>query len=97
VVVKEHEASGSTVLSDTKTLSHGTYAVVRFTAQATITEITNFLGAYKATVVEGPMKNMPMHYLVKLSDEELPADEFSRIIREMQEESKIVALIARKP
>src|SRR5262245_2781757 len=30
------------------------YAVVRFTPQATSTDITNFLGAHKATMVDGP-------------------------------------------
>src|SRR5690349_10790227 len=55
VVVKDH-TPGSIDLMSTETEHQGTYAVVRFTAQATITEISNFLGAYKATVVEGPMK-----------------------------------------
>ena len=35
------------------------FAVVRFAPQATATDITNFLGAYKATVVEGPQYGWP--------------------------------------
>ena len=93
VVVKEHGVPSAMELSSAAT-GHGTFAVVRFTSQATITEIGNFLGAYKATVVEGPMKGQPGHYLVKLSDARLPEAELSRIIRQMQEESKIVALVA---
>ena len=34
----------------------GSYAVVRFAPQATADDMTNFLRAYKATVVEGPLK-----------------------------------------
>src|SRR5262245_21222222 len=96
IMVNEHGApvGGYTVANAP---SEGTFAVVRFTSQATVTEINNFLGAYKATVVEAPMKNQPGHYLIKLSESKLPEGEVARIIRQMQEESKIVALVATKP
>src|SRR5262249_56434239 len=38
-----------------RTRSRRFYAVVRFAPQATADDITNFLRAYKATVVEGPL------------------------------------------
>jgi len=68
--------------------------VVRFAPQATATEISNFLGAYKATVVDGPSKAGQL-YSLKLS-EKPTADEVRNIIREMQAESKIVSLVAQK-
>jgi hypothetical protein len=68
--------------------------VVRFAPQATATEIANFLGAYKATVVDGPSKAGQL-YSLKLS-EKPTADEVRNIIREMQAESKIVSLVAQK-
>src|SRR5262249_1068240 len=74
--------------------TEGSYLAVRFAPQATATEVTNFLGAYKATVVEGP-KQFGM-YTIRLSETKLPADEVNKIMRQMQEESKIVSLVAVK-
>jgi hypothetical protein len=74
--------------------SGGSFLAVRFAPQATATEITNFLGAYKATVVEGP-KQFGM-YTIKLSETKLPAGEVTKTIRQMQEDSKIVSLVAVK-
>ncbi len=64
-------------------LDQGSFAVVRFTPQATFTEINNFLGAYKATVVEGPMRTASM-YRIRFSDTPLHADEVNKIIQQMQ-------------
>ena len=52
--------------------SDGSFAVVRFAPQATATEITNFLGAYKATVVEGPLNMGGQLYRIRLSEAKLP-------------------------
>ena len=68
---------------------------MRFTPQATFSEISNFLGAYKATVVEGPVKSSPGMYRIKLSDNTLPDGEIDKIVRQMQAESKIVALVGK--
>ena len=72
--------------------SDGSFAVVRFAPQATAADITNFLGAHKATVVEGPEAGRPPQ--VKLADSKLAADEVGKIVQQMQEESKIVSFIA---
>jgi anti-sigma factor RsiW len=76
--------------------SDGSFAVVRFAPQATANDITNFLGAYKATVVEGPLNMGGQLYRIRLSDTKLPKDEVGKIVRQMQEESKIVGFIAAK-
>src|SRR5882757_4169227 len=61
-------------MANKATLANGSFAVVRFAAQATATDITNFLGAYKATVVEGPLKQPAGMYRIQLSETKLPAD-----------------------
>jgi hypothetical protein len=93
VMVKDHGAPG---VYDVASVApgQGSFLAVRFAPQATATEITNFLGAYKATLVEGP-KQAGM-YTVRLSETKLPAEEVTKTIRQMQEESKIVSLVAVK-
>jgi hypothetical protein len=56
----------------------GSYAVVRFAPQATADDITTFLGAYKATVVEGPLKGQL--YRIRLSQTKLPKEEVGKIV-----------------
>src|SRR5205823_6999189 len=53
VVVKEKGATYETASSQT-TQADGPTAMVRFVAQASASDITHFLDAYKATVVDGP-------------------------------------------
>jgi hypothetical protein len=72
--------------------SDGSFAVVRFTTQANSGDITNFLGAHKASVVDGPKPGGL--YRIRLSAAPLPRDEVSKIVKQMQSESKIVAFIA---
>jgi hypothetical protein len=92
VVVKD--APGSFTVANSP--YEGSFAVVRFAPQATFAEISNFLGAYKATVVEGPVKAGNM-YRIKLSDTALKDDEVGKIVRQMQAESKIVGFVAPAP
>jgi hypothetical protein len=91
VVVKDQQGgSGTFSVAGVE----GPYAVVGFAPQATAAEITKFLGAYKATVVEGPMKNMGgNNYRVRLGNTKLPPEEVDNIIREMKADSKIVTLV----
>lgn len=94
VVVKDYGTAGYVTASWGK----GSFAAVRFAPQATAAEIGNFLGAYKATVVEGPMKGpMGLQYRVRLSDSTLPSDQVQKILREMQADSKIVSFAVEAP
>ena len=72
--------------------SDASFAVVRFIPQASLGDITNFLGAHKAAVVDGPKPGGL--YRIRLSQAPLPRDEVSRIVKRMQDESKIVGFIA---
>ena len=70
--------------------------LVRFAPQATANDITNFLGAYKAKVVDGPLNMAAPLYVIRLSETKLPKEEVGKIIRQMRSESKIVDFIAAK-
>ena len=92
VVLKEDTpAAGFKVAS---TIGQGSFAVVRFAPQATANDITHFLAAYKATLVEGPLKSGGGLYRIRLAETRLPANEVSKIVQQMQEESRIVGFIA---
>jgi anti-sigma-K factor RskA len=92
VVVKEQGSPNGPGLASAP--NEGSYAVLRFAPQATANDITNFLGAYKATVVEGPLAGQL--YRVRLSETKLPKEEVDKIVGQMQSESKIVDFIAAK-
>jgi len=93
VVLREDSSPAGPKLANAT--SHGSFAVVRFVPQATADEITKFLGAYKATLVEGPLKSPAGLYRLRLAESQLPPTEADRIIRQMQEkESRIVGFIA---
>src|SRR3982075_615866 len=92
VVVKEQGAPSGPGLASTP--SEGSFAVVGFPPHATANDITNFLGAYKATLVEVPLNMGGQLYRIRLSEAKLPKDEVGKIIRQMQEESKVVGFIA---
>ena len=91
IVVKEGAPSGPSLASAP---SEGSFAVVRFAPQATANDITKFLGAYKATLVEGPLNMGGQLYRIRLSETKLPKDEVGKIVRQMQEESQIIGFIA---
>jgi hypothetical protein len=91
-VVKEPGAPSGPGLASAP--SEGSFAVVRFAPQATANDITNFLGAYKATLVEGPLNMGGQLYRIRLSETKLPKDEVGKIVRQMQSESKVVGFIA---
>ena len=90
VVVKEQGSPSEPGLASAP--SEGSYAVVRFAPQATTDDITKFLGAYKATVVEGPLRGQL--YRIRLSETKLPKEEVDQIVRQTQSESKVVDYIA---
>ena len=91
VIVKDH-GGGSDNFVVASAGHQGSFARVRFAPQATATDITNFLGAYKAKLVDGPL-NVGM-YRIQLSETKLPPGETSKIVRQMQGEAKIVSLVA---
>jgi hypothetical protein len=71
-----------------------TRVVVRFTPYATSTDITKFLDVHQAKLVGGPKKGSL--YELKLAVTGLPKEEITKVIRQMQSESKIVEFVAAK-
>ena len=69
-------------------------AMVRFTANATLADVTRFLDANQAAVVNGP--NRGGMYEIQLTTPRLSDADFTRAIQRMQAETNIVAFIAPK-
>ena len=69
-------------------------AVVRFTANATLGDVTRFLDVNKAAVVHGP--NRGGMYEIMLATSPMSDDDFNSAIRRMRAETNIVAFIAPK-
>ncbi len=92
VVMKEHGTSGKYETASAQPTSEGAYAVVRFAPQASSSDITNFLGAHMATLVDGPKAGGL--YRIRFAGANVPKDEASRIIRRMQEQTRVVSFIA---
>jgi hypothetical protein len=73
---------------------HGSQrAMVRFTANASLADVTRFLDANHAAVVGGPSRGM---YEIKLAGSPMPEADFTRAIQRMKAESRIVEFIATK-
>jgi hypothetical protein len=83
--------TGSSFGLASKSSSDGPAIMVRFAPQATATEITSFLGAYKAEVVGGPRSGN--FYQIRVTGLNSPA-EMSSVVEKMQKESNIVAFVA---
>jgi hypothetical protein len=69
-------------------------AVVRFTANASLADVTRFLDVNKATVVAGP--NRGGMYEIQLTTSPLPEADFTRELQRMRTESRIVELLVPK-
>jgi hypothetical protein len=90
VVMKDGGATYET--ASTQTVHDGSFAVVRFVPQASAVEITNFLGAHQATLVDGPKAGGL--YRIRIAGSSMSKDELSQVVRRMQNASKIVSFIA---
>ena len=74
--------------------SHEPRAMVRFTANATLADVTRFLDVNKAVVVNGPSRGRPVRNPADLTDG--PEADFARAIERMKAETRIVEFIAIK-
>ena len=70
----------------------GSYALIGFAPQASAADVTKFLDAHKATVVDGPKPGGL--YRIRLSMSALPKADLARIVKQMQDDSKIVRFVA---
>jgi hypothetical protein len=73
-------------------LAPGSYALIGFAAQASAADVTKFLETHKVSVVDGPRPGGI--YTVRVSVTALPKSELSRIVKQMQDDSKVVRFAA---
>jgi hypothetical protein len=67
-------------------------AIVRFTAQATLADVTRFLDINQATVVAGPKRGG--FYEIRLAGSPMPEDQFAQAVQRLRDQSRIVEFIA---
>src|SRR5215470_9405406 len=89
----EVPASYKTASAPTRSLGPvGSYALIGFSPQASAADVTRFLDDHKATVVDGPKPGGL--YRIRLSMSALPKADLARIVKQMQDDSKIVRFVA---
>jgi hypothetical protein len=69
----------------------GSYALIGFTAQASAADVTKFLEAHKAAIVDGPKPGGL--YRIRIAQAALPKSDLAAIVKQMQDESKIVRFV----
>ena len=70
----------------------GSYALIGFTPQASAADVTKFLEAHKASIVEGPKPGGL--YRIRVSATALSKKDLTAIVKQMQDDSKIVRFVA---
>lgn len=91
IVVKDQPGGPELMSASNTSIAH---AVVRFTPHATVSDITRFLNAHNAVVVDGPKRSDL--YSIRLAVAGLTNADITRIVQRMQSESKVVEFIAKK-
>jgi anti-sigma-K factor RskA len=93
VVVRNQDTPAGHILQNDGSMSNQ-LAVVRFTSNATLADVTRFLDANKAIVVSGPNRNGT--YDIRLAASPMSDADFTNAIRRMRAETSIVALVVPK-
>jgi len=77
---------------ETRGFGQGSYVLVRFTPEATANDITNFLEANKAVVVEGPsVKGL---FRLRVGETSPSKDDLAHIVARMQADKNIITFVA---
>src|SRR5262249_35775398 len=69
----------------------GSYALIGFTAQASAADVTKFLEAHKAAIVDGPKPGGL--YRIRVAQAALPKSDLAAVVKQMQDESKVVRFV----
>lgn len=94
IVVRNPSVVSGTSLASFVEPGSGQRAIVRFTPQATLADVTAFLDANRATVVAGPKRGGT--YEIRLSASSMSSEDFTRAIQRMRSETAIVeSVVAR--
>ncbi len=70
----------------------GSYALIGFAPQASAADLTQFLEAHNVSVVDGPRTGGL--YRIRVSPTALPKADLARIVKQMQDETKVVRFVA---
>jgi hypothetical protein len=85
--------TASTPAAATRGIEIGSFALVRFAPQASIADISRFLDARGAVIVDGPRPGGPAGmYRVRVARAYMGRDELERLVREFQSSSNLVSL-----
>jgi len=76
-----------------ETIKSGTYALISFSPQASVADVTKLLESYKIAVIEGPAGGV---YTVRLAMTGMPKEELARTVKKLQDEPA-VRFIGPKP
>jgi hypothetical protein len=93
VAVRDQVTQAGPTLANAPT-EGGQRAVVRFTANATLADVSRFLDINKAHIVHGPTRGGA--YEIQLETSPMPEADFTRTIQRMKAQSRIVEFIAIK-
>jgi hypothetical protein len=80
--------TASTPVSTTRGIEIGSYALVRFAPQATIADLTKFLGNRGASIVDGPRLGF---FRVRIAPARLAPDELASAIKELRSTTNLVS------
>jgi hypothetical protein len=76
----------------TRGIELGSFALVRFAPQANMADVTRFLDAHDAVIVDGPRPGGPGGmYRVRIARHYVGKDELDRLVREFQSASNLIS------
>ena len=85
--------TASAPASATRGLELGSFALLRFAPQANMADVTRFLDAHDAVIVDGPRPGGPGGmYRVRIARHYVGKDELDRLVREFQSASNLISM-----
>jgi hypothetical protein len=85
--------TASTPPAATRGLELGSFALVRFAPQANMADVTRFLDAHDAVIVDGPRPGGPGGmYRVRIARHYVGKDELDRLVKEFQSASNLISM-----
>jgi hypothetical protein len=85
--------TASTPSAATRGLELGSFALVRFAPQANMADVTRFLDAHDAVIVDGPRPGGPGGmYRVRIARHYVAKDELDRLVKEFQSASNLISM-----
>ena len=90
-IAKQEGATYKTASADTKSETTGTYALVSFADTLSLHDMTGFLLAHHATLLDGPMPGGL--YRIKIADQKLSGEALNAKLAEFRAETNVVGFI----